>query len=136
MNADCPLCNGDGGAVLWRDDQLRIVAPGETNHPGMLRVIWNRHVREMTDLDAEDRAACLHAVFSCERVLRAVLQPDKINVASLGNVVPHLHWHVVPRYRDDPHFPDPIWGSRRRDTVRGVPVDFAVRVLERLRALS
>jgi diadenosine tetraphosphate (Ap4A) HIT family hydrolase len=32
--------------------------------------------------------------------------------------VPHLHWHVIPRFADDAHFPDPVWASRRRDGVR------------------
>ena len=126
------LCDGDGGTVLWRDARLRVVMPGEADHPGMLRVIWNEHVREMTDLGDGERAACLHGVFTCERILRDVLQPHKINVASFGNVVPHLHWHVIPRYLDDPHFPEPIWGVRRRDTVRGIPADFATRVAARL----
>jgi len=42
------------------------------------------------------------------------MQPTKINLASLGNVVPHLHWHVIPRWADDTHFPDPIWAPARR----------------------
>jgi len=48
-------------------------------------------------------------------VLRDTLQPDKINLASLGNQVPHLHWHVIPRFADDAHFPDPIWAAARRE---------------------
>jgi diadenosine tetraphosphate (Ap4A) HIT family hydrolase len=42
------------------------------------------------------------------------VRPDKINLASLGNVVPHLHWHVIPRWRDDSHFPAPIWATAKR----------------------
>lgn len=67
---------------------------------------------EMTDLSAPERARLMNAVFATEAVLREVLAPDKVNLASLGNVVPHLHWHVIPRYRDDPHFPSPIWAQR------------------------
>jgi diadenosine tetraphosphate (Ap4A) HIT family hydrolase len=44
-----------------------------------------------------------------------VLHPDKINLASFGNVVPHLHWHVIPRFEDDAHFPAPIWGKRKEE---------------------
>jgi len=43
-----------------------------------------------------------------------VLAPQKMNVASLGNMTPHLHWHLIPRYADDAHFPGPIWSERRR----------------------
>ena len=133
MNPDCPLCRQDGGRVLWRNGQLRIVLPEEPDHPALLRVIWNSHVREMTDLDAGERAACMQAVFDCELALRDVVRPDKVNVASLGNVVPHLHWHVVPRFQDDPQFPDAIWAARRRDTPRQAPADLFERLTEKLR---
>ena len=48
-----------------------------------------------------------------EEAQQSVLAPDKINLASLGNMVPHLHWHVIPRWRGDRHFPDPIWAAPR-----------------------
>jgi diadenosine tetraphosphate (Ap4A) HIT family hydrolase len=43
------------------------------------------------------------------------VQPDHINVAALGNVIPHLHWHVIPRYRDDPRWGAPIWPTNLAD---------------------
>ena len=113
--AACPLCAADGGTVLWRDDRLRVVAVDDPDYPGFLRVIWNAHVREMSELDAGARVHIMEAVFAVESAVRRVLAPDKINLASLGNVVPHLHWHVIARYADDAHFPDPVWGTRRRD---------------------
>ena len=51
---------------------------------------------------------------SLQRVVRgivAVCRPDHVNVESLGNVMPHLHWHVVPRYRDDGRWGSPIWAA-------------------------
>jgi len=56
----------------------------------------------------------MRAVFATEQALREALAPDKVNLASLGNVVPHLHWHVIPRFRDDRHFPAPIWAAPAR----------------------
>jgi diadenosine tetraphosphate (Ap4A) HIT family hydrolase len=105
--------------VLFRSDLLRIIEvvdPQFDDYPGHLRVILNRHVSEMTDLPRNDAQALLHAVLASERAIREVLAPDKVNLASLGNQVPHLHWHVVPRFIDDSHFPDPVWASRKRDT--------------------
>ena len=55
------------------------------------------------------------AVFTVEVAVRKVFQPEKVNLASLGNVVPHLHWHVIPRFADDRHFPNPIWGEAKRE---------------------
>lgn len=110
----CELCATPGGTVLWQDRRCRVVHVEESGYAGFCRVIWNAHVREMSDLDAADRAHCMNVVFSVEQVLRAAMQPHKINLASLGNMVAHLHWHVIPRFVDDPHFPQPIWGARQR----------------------
>lgn len=126
MTADCLLCAptltlprvaGEGRvgeAILWRDARLRVMHVADRDYPGFCRVIWSAHVREMTDLAHADRHHFMDVVFAVEDALRCVAAPDKINLASLGNQVPHLHWHVIPRFADDAHFPDPIWAARRR----------------------
>ena len=111
----CPLCVSEGGVVLVRRDELRVVRVDDPDYPAYLHVIWNAHVTEMSDLDEEDRARLLAAVNAAEMALRRIMAPDKINLASLGNQVPHLHWHVIARFTDDAHFPQPIWAARRRD---------------------
>lgn len=111
----CPLCAPGAEQLLWRDARCRVILAPEPDYPAFCRVVWHEHVREMTDLAAEDRAHLLEVVFTVERALRGLLQPAKVNLASLGNLVPHLHWHVVPRFADDAHFPDPVWAARRRD---------------------
>jgi diadenosine tetraphosphate (Ap4A) HIT family hydrolase len=110
----CELCMHPGGEVIYRDDNYRIVLVDDEHYPGFCRVIWNAHQREMTDLSTAERAILIAAVWQVEEVVREVMQPDKVNVASLGNVVPHVHWHVIPRYESDAHFPNPIWGEIKR----------------------
>jgi diadenosine tetraphosphate (Ap4A) HIT family hydrolase len=114
---DCELCAQTGGELLWKDELCRVVrvvdASGEA-FPGSCRVILNRHVAEMSDLGHTDVQGIMSAVLATERALRKALRPDKINLASLGNLVPHLHWHVVPRWHDDSHFPAPIWAAAQR----------------------
>ncbi|MCR4301943.1 MAG: HIT family protein [Sulfuricaulis sp.] len=112
----CPLCHPENETVLWQGDRCRVILVGAPDYPGYCRVIWSQHVKEMTDLNEPDRAHLLGAVFATEAVLRKALHPDKINLAALGNQVPHLHWHVIPRFADDAHFPDPVWAVRKRDT--------------------
>jgi diadenosine tetraphosphate (Ap4A) HIT family hydrolase len=68
----------------------------------------------MTDLDAATMQGLMRVVFAVEQALRELMQPAKINLASLGNVVPHLHWHVIARFADDRHFPDSVWSEARR----------------------
>ena len=110
----CELCEQAGGEVLYRHDRYRVVLVDDAQYPGFCRVIWNAHVREMTDLAADDRELFMQAVWEVEAAVRDAMAPDKINVASLGNMTPHLHWHVIPRYVDDAHFPGPIWGALQR----------------------
>jgi diadenosine tetraphosphate (Ap4A) HIT family hydrolase len=111
----CPLCTPGHEHVLWRDATLRVIRVDDPDYPAFCRVILNRHVKEMTDLPPDERTHVLRAVFAVEAALREVLRPDKMNLASLGNQVPHLHWHVIPRFADDRHFPDPVWAAPRRD---------------------
>jgi diadenosine tetraphosphate (Ap4A) HIT family hydrolase len=69
----------------------------------------------MTDLPVSDRSQLMEVVFAVESALRETLAPHKINLASLGNMTPHLHWHVIPRSPDDPHFPEAVWAAPRRE---------------------
>ncbi len=112
--APCELCIQPGGEVVYRDDNYRIVLVDDERYPGFCRVIWQAHVREMSDLTATDRHHLLDVVDAVETVVRDCVKPDKINLASFGNLVPHLHWHVIPRWADDSHFPAPIWAVARR----------------------
>jgi diadenosine tetraphosphate (Ap4A) HIT family hydrolase len=110
----CELCSQDGGEVLWRDDGCRVVLVADPDYAGYCRVIWNAHVKEMTELAPGERRRCMDVVFAVEHALRELLQPDKVNLASFGNLTPHVHWHVIPRFASDPHFPNSIWGARER----------------------
>jgi diadenosine tetraphosphate (Ap4A) HIT family hydrolase len=111
----CALCEQDGGLVVARTALFRVVrVTDEPAFPAFYRLIWNTHVAEFSDLADADRHACMDAVAEIERVLRVALAPTKVNLASLGNVVPHLHWHVIARFEWDSHFPNPIWGVARR----------------------
>ena len=126
----CELCESPGGTILWQDDRCRIVRVGGVEgaaFPGYCRVVWHSHVLEMSDLTTAKRQHFLDVVVATEAAVRGVVQPDKINLASLGNVVPHLHWHVIPRWTDDSHFPAPIWASACRPApARLSPADAAL----------
>ena len=121
--------------MLWRDAFCRVVLAAEPDYPGFCRVILERHVRETSDLDAAAQTRLMTVVFAVEAEVRRATGAYKMNVASLGNVVPHVHWHVVPRRPDDPRFPDPVWGPpRRASTPPPWPPDGARRLADALRA--
>jgi len=122
----------DGGEVIFRNDFLRVVLVDDADYPGFCRVICNAHLAEMTDLDIPQRSAMMMTVCKVEQVLREVLRPDKINLASLGNMTPHLHWHVIPRYKDDKHFPQPIWGATQRTGQSHLPLDWQDHLIKNI----
>lgn len=112
---NCPLCTADGGALVWRGDKLRVIRAAEQGFPAFYRVVWNDHAAEFSDLSATDRIVCMDAVALVERVLSEQLAPTKINLAALGNMVAHLHWHVIARYDWDSHFPASVWAAAQRE---------------------
>jgi diadenosine tetraphosphate (Ap4A) HIT family hydrolase len=112
----CPLCGpGTAADLLWEDARIRVIRVDDSPYPGYIRVIWRAHVAEMTDLSPGDRTRLMDTVWQVERLQRKWLDPDKINLASLGNQVPHLHWHLIPRWQADPCFPAAIWAPPTRD---------------------
>jgi diadenosine tetraphosphate (Ap4A) HIT family hydrolase len=119
----CVLCRTDGGLVVAHSPLLRVVRVIEGEEarrfPAFYRLIWTAHVAEFSDLSATHRHVCMDAVAEVEQVLRRLLAPTKVNLAALGNVVPHLHWHVIARFDWDSHFPAPVWATAQRDEVPG-----------------
>jgi diadenosine tetraphosphate (Ap4A) HIT family hydrolase len=117
--------------MLWQDERCRIIrvqgSEGDA-FPGFCRVVWREHVKEMSDLSTTDRRHLWNVLQATELMVRETLQPDKINLASFGNMVPHLHWHVIPRWTDDSHFPGAIWAATQRSAPTRPAVDDATLV--------
>lgn len=112
---DCVLCHPQKENVVWKNKELRVIQVDDPLFPGYFRVIWNKHIAEMSDLTDDERLLLEKVLLTVEKVVREQMQPDKINWAQFGNMVPHLHWHIIARYRDDSHFPESIWGLKQRD---------------------
>ncbi|HVE54470.1 MAG TPA: HIT family protein [Ramlibacter sp.] len=89
----------------------RLVHAEEAGFPAFYRVVWQDHVREFSQLAPGDRATCLEVAVTVEEALLRHLQPAKVNLASLGNAVPHVHWHVIARFDWDSHFPGAVWAQ-------------------------
>ena len=130
----CELCDQDGGLIIFKNDFFRVVLVDDADYPGFCRVICNAHIREMTDLAIPQRSTIMMTVCKVEQALREVLQPDKINLASLGNMTPHLHWHIIPRFKQDKHFPHPIWGVGQREGKPTLPLDWRAHLVKNIAA--
>lgn len=110
----CPLCDTTGGRLVYQGRSFRVIHADEAGFPAFYRVVWQSHVAEFSQLSPVERQQCMEAVTAVERALRDTLAPAKINLAALGNMVPHLHWHVIARFEGDSHFPAPVWAAAQR----------------------
>ncbi|MBS0454753.1 MAG: HIT family protein [Proteobacteria bacterium] len=137
----CPLCEGSGGRLVYETKKFRVIHASEAGFPAFYRLIWREHVREFSELSRDNRILCMDAVTVIEQAMRELLSPTKINLATLGNVVPHLHWHVIARFDWDSHFPSPVWSAAQRERAPQREAELAARlpalesrIIERLRS--
>lgn len=92
----------------------RLVLMDDARFPWLILVPRIAGARELIDLDETDQRSLLAELAAVGRALEALLKPDKLNIAALGNVVPQLHVHLIARYTDDVAWPQPVWGFGER----------------------
>jgi diadenosine tetraphosphate (Ap4A) HIT family hydrolase len=109
----CPLCLGKNENVIYKNDLFRVILVDEI--PGFTRIILNKHIAEFSDLSLDESLEISKAIYKIEKAMLKHIKPDKVNIATLGNYVPHLHIHIIPRYKNDAWFPDSIWSQKHRE---------------------
>jgi diadenosine tetraphosphate (Ap4A) HIT family hydrolase len=135
----CPMCaqgrpdETDYGARFFAGEVADAYLQKANIQRGYSVVIWRgRHVAEPTELSAEEAAQYWLELLEAGRRIERALQPVKLNYDILGNSLPHLHTHVIPRYADDPK---PGWPFPHPPGDRGVQDEASFRAdLEALRA--
>jgi len=111
----CPLCNLKNEDIIYKNDFFRVILVDEI--PGYIRIITNKHIKEFSDLNDDEAVKLTLAVKKIEKKMIEFLNPDKINIASLGNMVPHLHIHIIPRYKNDPWWPGATFCEKKREFI-------------------
>jgi diadenosine tetraphosphate (Ap4A) HIT family hydrolase len=100
----CPLCNPIDEDIIFQNALFRVILVDDI--PGYVRVITQKHVKELSELSINEAITITKALIAIEEKIIELLKPDKINIASLGNMVAHLHFHIIPRYKNDPWWPN------------------------------
>ncbi len=127
---ECTMCN------RWNNDSdLRIIPlkhsfvtlNRDQFFPGYVLLFTREHVTELFHLKPRMRGELMEEVSRVAQALQTVFQPDKINYELLGNMVPHMHWHLVPRFATDPLWPRPIW-SEAHDELLLTPGQYQDRI--------
>jgi diadenosine tetraphosphate (Ap4A) HIT family hydrolase len=109
----CPLCFPKNENIIYQNNFFRVILVDDI--PGYIRVITNKHIKEFSDLSDEEATRLLLAVKKIEKAIIKTLNPDKVNIAMLGNMVPHLHVHIIPRFKNDPWWPNATFCEKVRD---------------------
>lgn len=102
--------------------------------PGYSFVFTKDHVTELFHLERESRQTVMEEVTLVAAALYNLFKPDKMNYELLGNMVPHMHWHVVPRFGSDRLWPRPIWAEPHEDVFLTAG-EYAQRIAQMERAI-
>ena len=114
----CPMCD------RWQSDADLRIAELEHSYlllnrdqffPGYCLLFTKQHQTELFLLDTAVRQGLMEEVSRVAQALSSCFQPDKLNYELLGNMVPHIHWHLVPRFRSDLLWPRPIWSEPHQE---------------------
>ena len=98
---------------IYSDDVI-FIEVHESEIP-WLKIFTKRKIKEFSEANGEERMAIWQALDIIEREMLKHLKPEKINIAQFGNYLPHLHWHIMARFKDDSYYPEPMWGERQRE---------------------
>lgn len=139
--ADCPLCReleaaqrGDNARCVAKLHSGWVLLENDAAFRGYCILVYRRHVTELHELGAAEQAELLADVTRVTRAIAEICTPAKFNHALLGNMVPHLHWHIIPRYREESWWGKAIW-TRPASERREMPAEEFGRLRERLREL-
>lgn len=122
LEADCHL--------VARFPLSRLLLMDDANFPWFILVPERLGISEIFQLSDAEQVQLTRESVALSRALSAAFAADKLNIAALGNMVPQLHVHHIVRYRNDPVWPDPVWGKLPR---RPYQAQGRVEVVARLR---
>jgi len=80
-----------------------------------LKIFTQSPKKEFSECSREEKEIIWEMLDIIETEMLEYFKPDKINIASFGNMLPHVHWHVMARFKNDSYFPEPMWGSKQRE---------------------
>lgn len=104
---------------IFENDYVRIEV--EAFEIPWLKLFAKQHAKEFTDCSVEGRQEIFRLLVLIEQEMLRYFQPEKINIASFGNYLPSVHWHIMARFKTDSYFPEPVWGNKQRQAILDYP---------------
>jgi len=135
LDAPRPESNDHWDFVVTLSVSSLYLSKNQTYRGQCLLIFDPRHVARVDQLSAGEWRALSADLFKAQKAVMQAVGADHLNVESLGNVVPHVHWHIVPRYRGDPRWGSPVWLTSLDDMIdTRLPVEEQRMLVERLKA--
>jgi len=118
-------------SLVYETEELRIER--EESEIPWLKIFTQKPYKEMSEVPTATKLEIYTLLDCIEKEMISYYHPAKINIASFGNYVPHVHWHIMARFTEDSYFPEPMWGSRQREATLDLPsYDIFIQRLKQL----
>ena len=106
-------------SIIYKNENIRIEV--ENSEIPWLKIFTQEPFKEMSEVPAEIKFEIYIILDSIEKEMLSYFNPKKINIASFGNYIPHVHWHIMARFEEDSYFPEPMWGTKQREANLNLP---------------
>ena len=106
-------------SIIFENENIKIET--ESSEIPWLKIFTQYPYKEMSEVPKEIKLEIYDLLDLIEKKMLSYYQPDKINIASFGNYVPHVHWHIMARFKEDSYFPEPMWGTKQRTSNLTLP---------------
>ena len=100
-------------SIIYENKNIKIEI--EESEIPWLKIFTQDTYKEMSEVPAEIKFEIYDLLDIIEKEMIAYYNPKKINIASFGNYMPHVHWHIMARFEEDSFFPEPMWGTKQRE---------------------
>ena len=100
-------------SLIYENENIKIEV--EASEIPWLKIFTQHPYKEMSEVPELIKFEIYHLLDIIEKEMLSYYNPKKINIASFGNYMPHVHWHIMARFEKDSFFPEPMWGTKQRD---------------------
>jgi len=98
--------------IIYQNELVKVEI--EASEIPWLKIFTQQPIKEFSQCNAETKSEIWRILDIVEKEMLIYFNPDKINIASFGNYVPHVHFHIQARFKNDSYFPEPTWGKKQR----------------------
>ncbi|AXX89642.1 HIT family protein [Arcobacter suis] len=106
-------------SLIYKNELIKIEI--ENSEIPWLKIFTIENIKEFSECNTQTKQEIFKYLDIIEKEMLDYFKPKKINIASFGNYVPHVHFHIMARFEEDSYFPEPMWGKKQRDANLSLP---------------